>query len=402
MEQLSTLNDIDPQGKRVLVRVDFNTPMENGKISDDTRIQAALPTIQELLKKGASKVVLMSHLGRPEGKTPSLTLQPIAERLSKLLGKPVLFLDDSIGPSVEKAIEESPQGSVILLENLRFYPAEEKPQKDPTFAEKLARLGDIYINDAFGTAHRAHSSTAIIAQYFPHRRGIGFLMMKEVEALGTHLSNPQRPFTAIIGGAKISTKIGVISTLLDKVDTLLIGGAMSFTFFKAMDISIGKSLVEMNMIDEALSIIKLAKEKKVTLLLPVDLIAVKSIEENAPSLTISMDSSSIPDDYEGVDIGPKTIALWTPYIQQSKTILWNGPVGVFEIAPFFKGTFEIAQLLASLQGKAFTVVGGGDSVSALEKLGVAEKISHVSTGGGASLEFLESGTLPGIEVLRDA
>ncbi len=402
MPHLRTVQDLDVQGKKVLARVDFNVPMEHETISDDTRIKAALPTIQFLLDQGASHVILMSHLGRPEGKDSSLSLKPISERLSKLLKAPVTFLSDCIGPEIESSIRSLPSGSVILLENLRFYEGEEKPKKDPEFALKLSRLGEVYINDAFGTAHRAHASTALIANYFPNKRGIGFLMEKELKALGENLTNPKRPFSAIIGGAKISTKIGVLVSLLDKVDALFIGGAMSYTFFKARGIPVGNSLVEDDMLDKAREIESHASQKGVPIYLPHDVVVVEKIAPNQPFQVVEMEQKGIPLGYEGVDIGPKTLSNWTPKIRESKTVFWNGPVGVFEVEPFDKGTCAIAQLLASMKNSAFTVVGGGDSVSALEKIGLSTFVSHVSTGGGASLEFIEKGTLPGIQALEES
>ncbi len=403
MGKIRPITELNVKGKKVLVRVDFNVPMEKGSISDDTRIKAAIPTIKYLIDNGADKTILISHLGRPEGKTPSLTLKPIADRLSSLLNRKVIFLSDCIGDEIEKEIKNSDPGSVILLENIRFYPAEEKPKLDPSFVEKLARLGDAYVNDAFGTAHRAHASTAVIAKFFPLNRACGFLMMKEIEALGSHLTTPERPFTAIIGGAKVSSKLGVLKSLLSKVDTLLIGGAMSYTFMKARGVLIGKSLVEDDMVGEAQAIEKLAKEKGVLLLLPIDVVVTQKIEPSSPSSIVSLKlgEKGIPDNFEGVDIGPETITSWAPYIRKSKTIFWNGPVGVFEVEPFNKGTNAIAQLIAELKGKCYTIVGGGDSVSALEKSNLQESISHVSTGGGASLEFIEQGQLPGLQALEE-
>ncbi len=401
LELPQTIDTISIKGMRVLVRVDFNVPIENGHILDDTRIKMAIPTIQYLQKNGASRIILMSHLGRPEGRDTSLSLKPISIRLSELMKTPALFIPDCVGPKVEDAIQKAPDGSIIVLENLRFYEAEEKPKKDPLFAKNLSELGDIYINDAFGTAHRGHSSTAVIASFFPKdKRAIGFLMEQEIESLGTHLFHPNRPFSAIIGGAKISTKIGVLRSLLDTVDTLFIGGAMSYTFFKAQGISIGTSLVEPDMIDTAREIESYAKKKNIPLYLPLDIVVTKKIEKNASFETVMIHEGGIPDGYEGVDIGPKTIAAWTPLLQKSKTVFWNGPLGVFEVEPFDKGTCAIAKILAAMKDQAFTVVGGGDSVSALQKLNLTSSISHVSSGGGASLEFIEQRDLPGIQALR--
>ena len=289
------------------------------------------------------------------------------------------------------------EGDILLLENLRFYDAEEHPEKDPSFAKRLSSLGDVYVNDAFGTAHRAHSSTAVIAQYFPKKKAAGLLMMKEVQALGASLLNPVRPFVALIGGAKISTKIGVLTSLLQKADTLLVGGAMGFTFMKAKGLSTGKSPVEEEMLDKAREIMEMAKASKKPLVLPVDLVVASAFENSAPSQTIAV-SDGIPDGFEGMDIGPKTVAVWKPILEAAKTIFWNGPVGVFEFPSFAKGTQAIAKIVAGCT-QAYTVVGGGDSVAALEQAGLASSISHVSTGGGASLEFIEQGTLPGLEAL---
>ena len=391
------LKDLSLKGKRALIRVDFNVPMtKEGAISDDSRIRASLPTIQYVIDAGG-KAILMSHMGRPKGVTPSCSLKPCAARLSELLKRPVRFVPDCIGDVAAKAVSEMKDGDVLLLENLRFYDAEEHPEKDPSFAQKLASLGDVYINDAFGTAHRAHSSTAVIAQYFPKKAAAGLLMMKEVEALGSALLNPVRPFVALVGGAKISTKIGVLMSLLQKVDTLLIGGAMSFTFMRAMGLSTGKSPVEENMIDKATEILQKAVALHKPLLLPIDLVVASAFEDTAPSKVVAL-HEGIPDGFEGMDIGPETVIAWNPVFERAKTIFWNGPVGVFEFPTFAKGTRAIARIVAGCS-RAFTVVGGGDSVAALEQAGLQSSISHVSTGGGASLEFIEQGTLPGLEAL---
>jgi phosphoglycerate kinase len=391
------LKDLSLKDKRALIRVDFNVPMtKEGTISDDSRIRAALPTIKFVIDAGG-KAILMSHLGRPKGVTPSCSLKPCAIRLSELLGKPVRFVPDCVGEVAEKAVSEMKDGDVLLLENLRFYDAEEHPEKDPSFAKRLASLGDVYINDAFGTAHRAHSSTAVIAQYFPKKCAAGLLMMKEVEALGSALLNPKRPFVALVGGAKISTKIGVLTALLQKADSLIIGGAMSFTFMKAMGLSTGTSPVEETMLDKARQTMDLAKTLGKRLVLPVDLVVASAFEDTAPSKTVDF-RGGIPDGFQGMDIGPKTVTAWKPILEGAKTIFWNGPVGVFEMPSFAKGTQAIAQIVAGCT-QAFTVVGGGDSVAALEGAGLQSSISHVSTGGGASLEFIEQGTLPGLEAL---
>lgn len=394
------LKDLLLKGKRVLIRVDFNVPMtKEGGISDDTRIRAALPTIQEVIKAGG-KAILMSHLGRPKGVTPTCTLQPCASRLSELLGKPVRFVNDCVGDVAEKAVSEMKDGEVILLENLRFYEGEEHPEKNPEFVKKLANLGDVYINDAFGTAHRAHASTALIADYFPKKAAAGFLMMKEVEALGSSLLNPKRPFVAIIGGAKISTKIGVLKSLVHKADFLLIGGAMTFTFMRAVGLDVGDSPVEEDMVDEALDVMKEAKDLGKKTYFPIDLVVASEFKDGAQSKIIAI-QEGIPDGFQGMDIGPKTLELWKPVLEASKTIFWNGPVGVFEFPTFAKGTMALARIVAGCKG-AFTVVGGGDSIAALEQSGLQSSVSHVSTGGGASLEFIEQGTLPGLEALERA
>ena len=391
------LSDLSLKGQRVLIRVDFNVPLtKEGAISDDSRIRASLPTIQYVVDAGG-KAILMSHLGRPKGVTPSCSLKPCAERLSKLLDKPVQFVPDCVGGAAEQAVAKMKDGDILLLENLRFYEAEEHPEKDPSFAKRLAALGDVYVNDAFGTAHRAHSSTAVIAQYFP-KKAAGLLMMKEVKALGDSLLKPARPFVALVGGAKISTKIGVLTSLLQKADTLLIGGAMSFTFMRAMGLSTGKSPVEEEMLSKAKEIMEQAKASKKPLFLPLDLVVASAFEEDAPSKTVAV-GDGISDGFEGMDIGPKTVAAWKPVLEAAKTIFWNGPVGVFEFPSFAKGTQAIAKIVAGCT-QAYTVVGGGDSVAALEQTGLVSSISHVSTGGGASLEFIEQGTLPGLEALK--
>lgn len=397
---LLELKDISLKGKKVLVRVDFNVPMsKDGSISDDSRIRASLPTIQEIISQGG-RVILMSHLGRPKGVTPSLSLKPCAERLEKLLGKKVFFVDDCIGKKVEDAVASLKDGDVLVLENLRFYKAEEEPEADKTFVKQLATLGDIYVNDAFGTAHRSHSSTAVIAEYFPKRAVVGKLLLKEIKALGSSLKDPKRPFVAIIGGAKISTKLGVLQSLLHKADSLLIGGAMAFTFMKAKGLSVGTSPVEDAMLEEARHIMQEAKDSGKKLLLPIDMVVTKEFKDDSPSNIIDA-TQGIPDGFEGMDIGPKTLLVWKPILEAAKTIFWNGPVGVFEFPSFAKGTRNVANIVAGCKN-AFSVVGGGDSIAALEQAGLQSAISHVSTGGGASLEFIEQGTLPGIEALEKA
>lgn len=386
--------DIDVAGKRVFVRADFNVPMDSDlNITDDRRITAALPTIQHLVNRGA-KVILSSHLGRPKGKrVDSMSLAPVAQRLSELLGKEVRMLNDCIGPEVAEAVGRMRPGDVVLLENLRFYNEEEA--NDPDFSKQLASLADIYVNDAFGTAHRAHASTEGITRYLPSVAG--FLVQKEIEVMGKALSNPDRPFVAILGGAKVSTKIDVIKNLLDKVDTLIIGGGMTYTFMKARGHSVGKSLLEADKLDTAREIERLAEEKGVKLLLPVDNVIADDFSATANTRVV--EGGEIPDGWEGLDIGPKTIALFVDEIKRTKTIIWNGPVGAFEMEPFAVGTRAVAEAMA--KSGAVTIVGGGDSAAAVEQMGFADKMTHVSTGGGASLEFLEGRELPGIAALND-
>ena len=395
MDNVAALKNLPLSNARVFVRVDFNCPLDaTHSITDDSRIVASLPTIQYLIKNNA-KVILASHLGRPKGKSIDCSLAPCAKRLSELLGKPVVLADDSIGAGVEKLVADMKPGDVILLENLRFYPAEEKPELDPSFAKNLAKLADFYVNDAFGTAHRAHSSTAVIAQYFSGKAAAGFLLEKEINFLGTATANPKRPFFAIIGGAKISTKIGVLKALSKKVDVLMIGGGMAYTFLKAKGISIGDSIVEDSMLDIAKEILN----SGVKIYLPLDIVAATEFNNDSPHKTFST-IEGIEPGYQGMDIGPATVAAWVTALQEAKTVLWNGPVGVFEMPNFAKGTLAIANALASLQD-AITIVGGGDSVAAIQEAGLADKFSHVSTGGGASLEYVEFGTLPGIEALKN-
>jgi phosphoglycerate kinase len=396
MEKL-TIDDLQLKDKRVLVRVDFNVPLDKKcEVTDDRRIVESLPTIKKILQDGG-KAILMSHLGRPKGKTPELSLLPVAKRLEKLLGKPVKFVNDCIGPEVEKAASELKSGECLLLENLRFYPEEEK--NNPEFAKKLAGLGDIYINDAFGTAHRAHASTEGVTKYFK-QCAAGYLMQKELKYLGMALSNPQRPFVAILGGAKISGKIDVISNLMDKVDALLIGGGMAFTFYKSMGLEIGKSLLEADKVDLAKEILNKAKDKKVKLLLPVDVVVAAEAKEDSPSHVV--DKDKIPPDMQGVDIGPQTLSEFSSELEKAKTVVWNGPMGVFEINKFANGTVKIAEELAKITQKgAITIVGGGDSAAAVAKAGLENKLTHISTGGGASLEFLEGKVLPGVAALTN-
>ncbi len=387
-----TVRDVDVQGKRVLVRVDFNVPLDKqGVITDDTRIVAALPTVRYLIDRGA-KVILMSHLGRPDGKVVErLRLHPVAVRLGELLGKPVAKTDDAVGPQVEEAVSRLRPGDVLLLENLRFHPQEEANDKE--FARRLAKLGDLYVNDAFGTAHRAHASTAGVAEYLPAVAGL--LMDKEISTMGKALANPERPFVALIGGAKVSTKIAVLENLLAKVDHLLIGGAMANTFLRAQGYGTGRSLVEEDKIAVAQTLLQQGGEK---LLLPVDVVVADKAEADARTMMVPV--AEIPDDMMVVDVGPETVATYGDILKQAKTVIWNGPLGIFEIPRFAAGTKAMAEALAA--SAAVSIVGGGDSVAALEQLGLAERITHVSTGGGASLEFLEGRPLPGVEVLQDA
>ncbi|MDN4525775.1 phosphoglycerate kinase [Fictibacillus fluitans] len=389
-----TVRDIDVNGKVVFCRVDFNVPMENGGITDDTRIRAALPTIQYLTEQGA-KVLLASHLGRPKGQVvEELRLNPVAQRLSNLLGKEVVKTDEAYGEEVKKALSSLENGSVILLENVRFYPGEEK--NDPELAQKFAELADVYVNDAFGAAHRAHASTEGVAKLLP--AVAGFLMEKELDVLGKALSNPERPFTAIIGGAKVKDKIDVINNLLDKVDNLIIGGGLGYTFIKALGYDVGKSLLEEDKIETAKSFMEKAKEKGVNFLIPEDILVADDFSNDANTEVVGIDS--IPSDWEGLDIGTKTIEKYQNTIKNSKLVIWNGPMGVFEIDAFSKGTRSVAEALAEAKD-TYSVIGGGDSAAAVEKFGYADQMSHISTGGGASLEFMEGKELPGVTALND-
>lgn len=401
MSRKLSLADLDLNGKRVLMRVDFNVPLDaKGSITDDTRIKASLPSILHILHAGGA-LILMSHLGRPKDqKKPEFSLAPCAKRLSEILGVNVKMAPDCIGPEVVKLAEDLQPGEILLLENLRFHKGEEKPDSDPSFAKSLADLGDVYVNDAFGTAHRAHASTAVIAQYFPGASAAGFLLDKEIQFLGNTLLEPRRPFAAIIGGSKISTKIGILKSLIKKVDTLLIGGGMAYTFFKAQGWHIGNSLHEDDQLVAAREILRDAKELGVTVLLPVDNVITDHLDKADRKIQIVESAKGIPENFMGVDIGPKTIEHFKKALQNAGTILWNGPLGIFEQAEFAKGTNEIAKTIGNLS--AVSIVGGGDSIAALQKAGLSEKISHISTGGGASLEYIELGTLPGIEALSEA
>jgi phosphoglycerate kinase len=386
-----TLRDLEVQGKRVLVRVDFNVPMQDGQITDDRRIRESLPTILYLLERGA-KVILMSHLGRPKGKPdPQYSLRPVAERLSELLGRPVRFLEDCVGEAVEQAVQAMAPGEVVLLENLRFHPEEEA--NDDGFARALARLGDLYVNDAFGSAHRAHASTEGVAHYLP--AVAGFLMEKELRYLGSVLTQPERPFVAILGGAKVHDKIGVIQNLLPKVDRLLIGGGMAFTFLKAQGYEIGRSLLDSDSLEFARRVLQEAGQK---IVLPVDVVVAPSPEAETQAQVVPVDQ--IPPDQMGLDIGPQTVARFREIVRLARTIVWNGPLGLFERAAFAKGTRGVLQAVA--ESGATSILGGGDTAAAAEQLGFADRITHISTGGGAALEFLEGRTLPGVAVLMDA
>lgn len=389
-----SIKDIELKGKRVFCRVDFNVPMQDGKISDDTRIKAALPTISYLTEQGA-KVILASHLGRPKGQVvEELRLAPVAERLSELSGKDVQKAEEAYGDTVQSIIENMQNGEILLLENVRFYPGEEK--NDQELAKSFAALADVYVNDAFGAAHRAHASTEGIAHHLPAVAGL--LMEKELSVLGKALSNPERPFTAIIGGAKVKDKIGVIENLLEKVDHLIIGGGLGYTFIKAQGHEIGNSLLEEDKIELAKSFIESAKEKGVKLHLPID--AVVTSEFSPDAETDNVDIDAIPSDKMALDIGPKTSELFADVIKSSKLVIWNGPMGVFEFDKFANGTRTVAQALAEAND-TYSIVGGGDSAAAAEKFGLAEKMSHISTGGGASLEFMEGKELPGVVALND-
>lgn len=389
-----TLEDFEVENKRVLVRVDLNVPVdENGNITDDTRIRAALPTINYLISKGA-KVILASHFGRPKGKVnPKYSLAPVAKRLSELLDKEVVMAPDCIGETVENLVAQMKPKDVILLENVRFHEGEEK--NDPEFAKKLAQLADIFINDAFGTSHRAHASTVGVAKFLP--AGAGYLMQKEIEIMGNALENPERPFVAILGGAKVGDKIGVIKNLLSKVDVLLIGGGMAYTFLKSQGYEIGKSLLESDKVELAASLLNEAKEKNVKLLLPDDVVVTSELKEGLPYETVSI--ADIPKDKMGVDIGEKTRDKFADIIKEAKTVIWNGPMGVFEIEAYAAGTLAVAKAMA--ESKAVTIIGGGDSAAAVEQMGLAKYMTHISTGGGASLEFLEGKELPGVAALND-
>ena len=411
-----SLVDIDVAGKRVLMRADFNVPLEGGAVSDDTRIRAALPTIKHILEHGAS-LVLMSHMGRPKGKVnPELTLAPAAARLSELLGKPITFANDCVGAEVEAQAQQLQAGDVMLLENLRFHAEEEgkatvaddasaddvaaakadMKARQRDFAEQLARLGDVYVGDAFGTAHRAHASMAGVTEFMDESVS-GFLLEKEIQYLGKAIEAPERPFVAILGGAKISGKIDVILNLIDKVDTVIVGGGLVYTMYKAMGLDIGDSLLEEDRVELAGEILKRFETSRAKLLMPLDHVVADGFSETANTQIV--DRENIPDGWEGLDIGPKSIALFDEELRKAKTVLWNGPLGCFEMAPFAAGTMSIAKAIAETD--CVSIVGGGDSISAINKSGLTDHFSHLSTGGGASLEFLEGKALPGVVALSD-
>ena len=392
-----SVRDLPIAGRRVFVRVDFNVPLKDGVIGDDTRIRASLPTIKFVLDAGAQCVVLASHLGRPKGKpTPGMSLHPVAARLGDVLGEPVAFAHDCIGPDAERAVASPPPSRVVLLENLRFHPEEE--QNDPAFAAALAKLADLYVNDAFGAAHRAHASVEGIVRLMPDAAA-GLLMEKELQYLGGALTTPVRPFVAILGGAKVSDKIDVIENLIPRVDRLLIGGAMAYTFFKATGKPVGRSLVEDDKIGAAADVISRAATRALELLLPLDHVVADRIEAGASTDTLDVNDTAIGSRM-GLDIGPQTRAAYASALRDARTVVWNGPMGVFEIDAFAAGTMAVAKAVAQVDGT--TIIGGGDSIAAVVKAGVADRITHISTGGGASLEFIGGRTLPGVAVLPDA
>ena len=395
---MKTLNDFNFNTKKALIRVDFNVPLdENFNVTDTTRIEAAKPTIDKILNDGGS-VILMSHLGRPKGVETKYSLQHIVAKTAEILGRNIHFVDDCVGEKVENAAQNLKPGELLLLENLRFYAEEEKG--DVAFAEKLSKLGDVYVNDAFGTAHRAHASTTIVAQFFPNHKCFGYLLAKEIESINKVLSDSEKPVTAILGGSKVSSKITIIENILDKVNHMIIGGGMTYTFIKALGGKIGDSICEDDKQELAIEILKKAKEKGVQIHLPVDVIAADSFSNDAKTQIV--DVNQIPDGWQGLDVGPKSLEIFRRLILDSKTILWNGPLGVFEMESFAKGTISLGEYIAdSTKNGAFSLVGGGDSVAAVKQFGLEEKMSYVSTGGGAMLEMLEGRTLPGIAAILD-
>jgi phosphoglycerate kinase len=390
-----TLQDYDFSGKRVLIRVDFNVPLDGDTVTDETRIRAAVPTIQHILAQNPRSIVLMSHLGRPKGeRKPEFSLAPVAPRLADLLGEDVQFVEDSIGDDVKQAMADLPEGGILLLENTRFYPGEKK--NDPDLAKALANWGDVFVNDAFGSAHRAHASTVGVADYLP--AVAGFLLEKEINYLANTIADPARPFVAILGGAKVSDKIAVIEALLNKVDYLLIGGGMANTFFAAQGHPMGGSLVEDEAVETAKTLLATGQDK---LILPTDAVIGDSFDNDAKREVINV-SEGVPDGWAIYDIGPETIQAFSKILDDAQTIVWNGPMGVFEMSNFAKGTFEVAEMLAKQTASgSVTIIGGGDSAAAVEKAGLADQITHVSTGGGASLEMLEGKDLPGLVALKD-
>jgi phosphoglycerate kinase len=391
-----TIRDLNLKGRRVFIRVDFNVPLRGGVIGDDTRIRESLPTIKYALEAGASGIVLASHLGRPKGKpNPEMSLRPVAQRTGELLGRTVVFAEDCVGPAASQAVTSAPAGSVVLLENLRFHPEEEK--NDDRFAEQLAALAEVYVDDAFGAAHRAHASVDAIVRFLPEA-GAGLLMEKELRYLGEAVGNPARPYVAILGGAKVSDKIEVIENLIPRVDRLLIGGAMAYTFLKSQGKPVGTSLVEDDKLDEARNILERAKARGLALLLPVDHVVAPKVEAGTPTETLAIDDPKIGDRM-GLDIGPQTAKAYSDALRDARTVVWNGPMGVFEVDAFAQGTIAVARAVADVNGT--TIVGGGDSIAAVKNAGVADRITHISTGGGASLEFLGGRTLPGVAALPD-